>query len=180
MFFFHYTEQFYLIYLELSYIGFECTPKVFFRILLDKMPKIPQYFRDVFGKLFSLADSNRISILLMSGEFVGQFSRISNPFLENQVFERIELCAGAFSRCNFSPKNISSNRLSCKICKYLIELIVPQTFWRQFRPSWAIKPQSIIFFPQNFRVSDKFFFSIPVLGWRRTNTRLLGGSSRVA
>ena len=119
------------------------------------------------------------SIILMSGEFGGQFSTISNPFPENQVFERIKLCAGALSCCIFSPKNPSGNRLSCKICKYLIEFIVPQTFWRHFRPSWAIKPQSINFFPPNFRVSDKFFFSIPVLGKRRTNTRLLGCSSRV-
>ena len=91
------------------------------------------------------------SITLMSGEFGGQFSRISNPFSENQLFERIELCAGALSCCNFSPKNISGNGLSCKICKYLIEFIVPQTFWRHFRPSWAIKPQSINFFLPNFR-----------------------------
>ena len=118
------------------------------------------------------------SIILISGEFGGQFSRISNPFSENQVFERIELCAGALSCYNF-PKNISGNRLSCKIWKSLIEFIVPQTFWRHFRPSWAIKPQSINFFPPNFRVSDKFFFSIPVLGKRRTSTRLLRCSSRV-
>ena len=115
----------------------------------------------------------------MSGEFGGQLPRISNPFSENQVFERIELCAGALSCCIFSPKHISCNRLSCKICKYLMEFIVPQTFWRHFRPSWAAKPQSINFFPPNFRVSDKFFFSIPVLGKRQTNTRLLGCSSRV-
>ena len=119
------------------------------------------------------------SIILMSGEFGGQFSRTSNPFSENQVFERIELCAGPLSCCNFLPKIISGNRLFCKICKYLIESIVPQTFWRHFRPSWAIKPQSINFFPPNFWVSDKFFFSIPALGKRRTNTRLLGCSSRV-
>ena len=56
MFFFHYPGQFYLIYLELSYISFECTPEVFFRFLLDKMPKVPQYFWDVFGKLLSVAD----------------------------------------------------------------------------------------------------------------------------
>ena len=55
--FFHYPGQFYLIYLELSYISFECTPKFFFRIPLDKMPKVTQNFLDVFGKLFSLADS---------------------------------------------------------------------------------------------------------------------------
>ena len=119
------------------------------------------------------------SIILMSGELGGQLSRISNPFSENRVFETIELCPGALSCCNFSPKNISVNRLSWKICKYLIEFIVPQNFWRHFRPSWAIKPQSINFFPPNFRVSDQFFFSIPVLGKRRTNTRLLGCSSRV-
>ena len=99
------------------------------------------------------------SIKLMSGEIVDQFSRTSNQFSENQVFERIELCAGALSCCNFSPENISGNGLSCKICKYLIEFIVPQTFWRHFRPSWAIQPQSINFFPPNFRVSDKFFFT---------------------
>ena len=90
------------------------------------------------------------SIILMSGEFGGQFSRISNPFPVNQVFGRIEFCAGALSRCNLSPKNISGNRLSYKICKYLIEFIVPQTFWRHFPPSWAIKPQSITFFRQFF------------------------------
>ena len=115
----------------------------------------------------------------MCGEFGGQFSKISNPFMENQVFERIELCAGALSCCNFSPENYSGNRLSCKICNYLIEFIVPQTFWRPFRPTWATKPRIINFIPPNFRVSDKFFFSIPVLGKRRTNTCLLGCSSRV-
>ena len=89
-------------------------------------------------------------IILMSGEFGGHFSRNSNPFSENQVFQRIELCAGALSCCKFLPKNISGNRLSCKICKYLIDFIVPQTFWRHFRLSWAIKPQSINFFRQIF------------------------------
>ena len=54
--FFHYTGHFYLIYLELRYIHFEGTPKVFFQSLLDKMPEVPQYFWDVFGRLFSLAD----------------------------------------------------------------------------------------------------------------------------
>ena len=108
------------------------------------------------GCLWKTLFFNRLqtfSILLMSSEFGGQFSRISNPFSENQVFERIELCAGALSCCNFLPKNISGNRLPCKICKYLINFIVPQTFWRHFGPSWAIKPQSINFFPRNFRVS---------------------------
>ena len=176
--FFHYTGQFDLLYLELSYISFGCTPKVFFRILFDKMPKVLQYFWDVFGKLF-FSRLQTFSIILMSDEIGDQFSRVSNPFSENQVFERIELCAGALSCCNFSPKNISGNRLSCKICKYLIEFIVPQTFWRHFRPSWAIKPQSINCLPPNFRVSDKFFYSVPVLGKRRTNTRLLECSSRV-
>ena len=114
----------------------------------------------------------------MFGEFGGQFWRISNQFSENQVFERIELCAGALSCCNFSPKNISGKRFSCKICKYLIEFIPPQSFWRHFRPSSARKPQSINFFPPNFRVSEEFFFSIQVLGKRRINTRLLGCSSR--
>ena len=55
--FFHYAGKFYLIYLELSYIKFECTAKVFFRILLNKMPKVHHFFWRVFGKLFSLADS---------------------------------------------------------------------------------------------------------------------------
>ena len=119
-------------------------------------------------------------IILMSGEFGGQFSRISNPFWKNQVFEKIELCAGALSCCDFLTKNISGDRLFCKICKYFIEFIVPQTFWRHFRPSWAIKPQSILFVPPNSRASDNFFFSNPVLVKRRTNTRLLGCSSRVA
>ena len=103
------------------------------------------------------------SIILMSGEFGGQFSRISNPFSENQVFERIELRAGALSCCNFSPKNISGNKLSCKICKYLIELIVPQTFRRHFRPSWAMKPQSINFFRQIF--GFPIIFSFPFRYW---------------
>ena len=98
------------------------------------------------------------SIILMSGESGGQFSRTSNPFSENQVFERIELCAEALSCCIFLPKNFSGNRLSCKICKYLIKFIVPETFWRHFRPLWAIKPQSITFSSQNYRVSDNFFF----------------------
>ena len=47
------------------------------------------------------------SIILMCGEFGVQFSRISNPFSENQVFESIESCAGALSCCNFLPRNIS-------------------------------------------------------------------------
>ena len=50
-------------------------------------------------------------IILLSGEFPDQFLRTSNPFSENQVVERIELFAGALSCCNFSPKNISGNRL---------------------------------------------------------------------
>ena len=41
------------------------------------------------------------------------------------------------------------------------------------------KPKASIFFPPKFRVSEKFFYSIPVLSKRRTNTRLLGCSSRV-
>ena len=97
----------------------------------------------------------------MSDEFGGQFSRSSNPFSENQFFERIELCAGAFRylAAIFCPKT-SGNRLSCKICKYLIEFIVPQTFWRHFRPSWAIKPQSINFFRQifGFPINSSFPF----------------------
>ena len=52
-----------------------------------------------------------VSIIPMSGEFGGQFSRTSNPFSENQVFERIEICAGALSCWNFLPKNISGERL---------------------------------------------------------------------
>ena len=111
-------------------------------------------------KIFFFSILETFLIILMCGEFGGQFSRISDPFSENQVLERIKLCAGALFCCNFFPKNFSGKRLPCKICKYLIELIVPQTFWRRFRPSWAIKPQSINFFPPKFRVSDKFFFSI--------------------
>ena len=109
-------------------------------------------------KTFFFGRLQPLSIILMSGEFGGQFSRISDPFSENQVFERIELCVGALSRCNFLPKNISGNGLSCKICKYLIEFIVPQTFWRHLRPSWAIKPHSIIFFRQFFGFPIKFSF----------------------
>ena len=102
-------------------------------------------------------------IILMSGEFGGQFSRIFNPFSENQVFERIPLCAGALSCCNFSPKNISGNRLYCKTCKYLTKLIIPQTFWRHFRPSWALKLQSIIFFRQIFGFPINF--TLPFRYW---------------
>ena len=147
-----------------------------FEFFLTKCPK----FLNIFGmslENFFFSRLQTFSIILMSGEFGGQFSRISYPFSENQVFERIELCAGALSCCNFSPKNISGKRLSCNICKHLIEFIVPQTSWRHFRPSWAIKPQSINFFPPNFRVSNKLFSS-PVLGKQRTNTCLLGCSSR--
>ena len=143
------------------------------------MPKVPQYFWDVFGKLFFFSRLQTFSIILVSGEFGGPFSRISNPFLENQVFERIQLYESALSWCNFSHKNNSGNRLSCKICKYLIEFIYRSTdFLETFRPSWAITPQGINFYPPNFQVSYKFFSS-PVLGKRRTNTRLLGCSSRV-
>ena len=98
------------------------------------------------------------SIILMPGEFGGQFSRISNTFSDNQVFEMIKLCAEELSCCNFSPKNISGSRFSCKICKYLIEFIVPQTFCRHFRSSWAIKPQSIIFFRQILGFPTNFSF----------------------
>ena len=174
MFFFHYTGQYYLIYLELSYISFECTPKVFFRLRLDKKPKILQIFLGCLWKTLFFSRLQTFWIILMSGDFSVQFSRNSNPFSENQVFEKIEICAGALPCCNLSPKNIFDNRRSCKICKYLIKLIVSQTFWRHFRPSLAIKPQSITFFAPKFRVSDKFFISIPVLGKRWTNTRLLG------
>ena len=79
-----------------------------FEFFLTKCPK----FFNILGCLWKTLFSSRLqtfSITLMSGEFGGQFSRISNPFSENQVFERIELCAEALSCCNFSPKNISGN-----------------------------------------------------------------------
>ena len=99
----------------------------------------------------------KFSIILMSGEFGGQFSRISNPFSENQVFEKIKLCAGALSCCNFSPKNIAGNGLPCKICNYLIEFIVPD-FLETFPTIVGKKTPNHQFFPPNFRVSDKLFF----------------------
>ena len=149
-----------------------------FEFFLTNYPK----FFNIFGllcKTFFLSRLQTFFMVLMFGEFGGQFSRICNRFLEHQVFERIELCARALCCYNFLPKNISDNKLFCKICQYLIEFIVPKTFWRHFRPSWAIKPQSINFIPPFFRVSDKYFFFIPVLGKRRTNIRLLGCISRV-
>ena len=85
-------------------------------------------FLECLWKTLFLSRLQTFSIILMPGEFGGQFSRIPNPFSQNQVFERIELCAGALCCCNFSPKNISDKRLCCKICKNLIEFIVPQTF----------------------------------------------------
>ena len=117
-------------------------------------------FLGCFWKTLFFSRLQTFSIILMSAEFGGQFPRISNQFSENQVSKRIELCARASSCCNFSPKHISGNRLSCKICKYLIKFIVPPTFWRHFRPSWAIKPQSIIFFRQifEFPVDSSFPF----------------------
>ena len=115
----------------------------------------------------------------MSGDFDGQFPRISNLFSEKKLFEGIELCAGAFARCKFSTKNISGNRLACTICKYLILFFIPQSIWRHFPSSWAMKPQSINFFPPNSWVFNQISFSIPVMGKRQTNTRLLGCNSRV-
>ena len=108
----------------MSYISFGCTPKVFFRILLQNTQS-SSIFLECLCKTLFFSRLQTFSIILMSGEFGGQFLRTSNPFSENQVFERIELCAGALSCCNFSPKNISGKRLSCKICNYLIEFIVP-------------------------------------------------------
>ena len=108
MFFFHYTGQFYLIYLELSYIGFECTPKVFFRILLDKTPRVPQYFRDVFGKLFSLADSKKfryycclVNSVANSREFLIHFRKTRSSKGSNYVQER---CLAAI----FRPKTFQT------------------------------------------------------------------------
>ena len=144
------------------------------------MPKVPQNFWNVLAKPTFFSRLQTFLIMLMSGEFAGQFSRIFNPFSENQVFEIIDLCAGPLSCYNLLPKHISGKSLSCKICKYLIEFIVPQTFWRHFRPSRATKHQSINFFPPKFWISDKFFFSIPVLGKRWTNTCSIGCSSRVS
>ena len=146
----------------MSYITFGCTPNVFFQIPVDKMPKVPQYFWDDFGKLF-FSRLQTFSIILMSGEFGGQFSKISNPFSENQVFERIELSAAALSCCNFSPKNISGNRLSSKICKYLIEFIFPD-FLETFPTIEGNKnPKALIFVPfQSFKENLVFFEIISI------------------
>ena len=90
------------------------------------------------------------SIILMSGEFSGQFSRISNPFSENQVFERIELCAEALSCCNFSPKNISGNRNVAKSANIWSNLSFHRLFGDISDHRGQQNPKASIFFRQIF------------------------------
>ena len=109
---------------------------------------------------------------------VASFREFLIPFRKTKSLKGSNYVQERYLAAIFRPKTFSA-RLPWKICKYLIEFIVSRTFWRHFRPSWAIKPQSINFFLPNFWVFDKFFFSNPVLGKRRLNNRLLRYSFRV-
>ncbi len=110
-------------------------------------------------------------MIVMSGDWAGQFSRSFTPFSKNHVIVCSDLGAGALSCWNISCRFISVNKFYRCRSRYVVVVIIFRTGIRPFsiffRPSQDMKPQNILFPPPNFNVVWTYIWWNLALGSRQ-------------